>query len=131
MLLIDLDHLRANHDTSQCLHNVFYDSAAPDRDRSLTRVIEHAHLAALFVHLAPQILVSDTQVIGQDDAVSVVVHAVVFAEHLGAVLERAIHHVLKHHVSLGPQLDDLVVLLAVHPHDALGFVIINLDTDWL
>ena len=102
MLLVDLDHLRADHDTGQCLHNVFHDSATPDRDGSLTRVIEHAHLAGLFVHLTPQILVSDAQVIRQDDAVSVVVHAVVFAEHLGAVLERAIHHVLKHHVSLGP-----------------------------
>ena len=131
MVLIDLNHLFADDDTCQRLHNVLHHSPTPYRDRSLARVIDNAGLLLLFVPLFAQVLVPDAQVIRQDDSFLVVVHAVVLAEHFGAVLERAVHHVLKHLVSLCPKLDDLVVLFAVHTHDALGLVLINLHADGL
>ena len=99
MVVVDLNHLFADDDTCQRLHNVLHYSPAPQRDRSLARVIDNAGLLLLFVPLFAQVLVSDAQVIRQDDPFLVVVHAVVLAEHFGAVLERAVHHVLKHLIS--------------------------------
>ena len=131
VLVVDLDHLQAHDNPRKRLHHVLNDSSTPQVHGTLAGVIDDAGLLLFFVPLFAQVLVPDAHVVGQDDAVPVVKHAVVFAEHLGAVLERTVDHVFKHPICFTPHLDDSVVLVAVHPDDTFGFIEINLHTDRL
>ena len=114
-----------DHDTSQRLHHVLNHSAAPNVDLTLARVIHSLEFLIFIAPLFAQVLVSDTQTIGQDDAVVVVGHSAVLTKRYG-MWYVAVNHVFKHTVTLGPQVNDRVVLVSVHPHDTLGFLQVNL-----
>ena len=113
------------------MNHVLNHSAAPDRDRALAGVVHDLAFLVFLVPIFAQVGIADAQSVWQDDAFLVVEHALVFAKGLRTVLEVSVEHVFEHAVAFSPQLNDLVVLVAVHTHDALGFIQLDLHGYWL